>query len=93
MVSNCCKDFDSGGYDILEFLGDFFLIFYNFKVRGVKIVVCIIDSCEGILFVLDRLGLMGMIDKVVCGDDKNIKLKFYLEIVFGICEVFSVCLS
>lgn len=69
MVENCCKDFDSGGYDILEFLGDFLVIFESLRVKGVKIVICIIDSREGILLVFDRLGFMSMVDKIVCGDD------------------------
>ncbi|XP_068717760.1 pyrophosphatase PpaX-like [Montipora capricornis] len=93
LVSNCCKDFDSGGHDTLEPLGDLSSIFHNLKARGVKTAVCTTDSREGTLSALDRLGLMGMIDKVVCGDDKNIKPKPHPETALGICEALSVCPS
>lgn len=91
LVSNCCKDFDSGGHDTLEPLGDLPAIFETLRAKGVKTAICTTDSREGTLSALDRLGLMSMIDKIVCGDDTDTKPKPHPETALGICEELNVC--
>lgn len=91
LVDNCCKDFDSGGHDTLEPLGDLPAIFETLRTRGVKTAICTTDSREGTLSALDRLGLMSMVDKIVCGDDKDTKPKPHPETALGICEELKVC--
>ena len=91
LVNNCCKDFDSGGHDTLEPLGDLPAIFETLRAKGVKTAVCTTDSREGTLSALDRLGLMHMVDKIVCGDDKDTKPKPHPETALGICEDLEVC--
>ena len=93
LVNNCCKDFDSGGHDTLEPLGDLPAIFETLRAKGVKTAVCTTDSREGTLSALDRLGLMHMVDKIVCGDDTDTKPKPHPETALGICEDLKVCPS
>ena len=40
---------------------------------------------------LDRLGLMKMVDKIVCGDDKDTKPKPHPETALEICKELNVC--
>ena len=91
LVDNCCKDFDSGGHDTLEPLGDLPAIFETLRAKGVKTAICTTDSREGTLSALDRLGLMSMIDKIVCGDDTDTKPKPHPETALGICQDLNVC--
>lgn len=91
LVDNCCKDFDSGGLDTLEPLGDLPAIFETLRAKGVKTAICTTDSREGTLSALDRLGLMSMVDKIVCGDDKDTKPKPHPETALGICKELNVC--
>lgn len=90
LVDNCCQDFDSGGHDTLEPLGDLPAIFETLRAKGVKTAICTTDSREGTLSALDRLGLMSMIDKIVCGDDTDTKPKPHPETALGICEDLNV---
>ena len=90
MVKNCCKDFDSGGHDTLEPLGDLPVIFESLKSRGIKTAICTTDSRKGTLSALDRLGLMNMVDKIVCGDDQDTKPKPNPETALGICDDLNV---
>ena len=91
LVDNCCKEFDSGDHDTLVPLGDLPAIFETLKAKGVKTAICTTDSREGTLSALHRLGLMDMIDKIVCGDDKETKPKPHPETALGICEALNVC--
>ncbi|XP_020620732.1 uncharacterized protein LOC110058420, partial [Orbicella faveolata] len=93
LVDNCCKDFDSGGHDTLEPLGDLPAIFESLRAKGVKTAICTTDSREGTLSALDRLGLMSMVDKIVCGDDQDTKPKPDPETALGICKDLDVCPS
>lgn len=91
LVNNCCKEFDSGSHDTLQPLGDLPLIFETLRAKGVKTAICTADSREGTMSALDRLGLMEMVDKIVCGDDKDTKPKPHPETALEICKELNVC--
>ena len=71
-------------------LGDLPAIFETLRAKGIKTAICTTDSPEGTLSALDRLGLMSMVDKIVCGDDEDTKPKPHPETALGICEELNV---
>lgn len=90
IVDACCQDFDTGHRDMLEPLGNLPKIFQTLKTKGIKTAVCTADSRSGTMSALQRLGLTGMIDKVVCGDDYNSTPKPAPDNALHICKVLNV---
>lgn len=90
LVDKCCQDFDTGGEDMLEPLGNLTNIFKTLKSRGIKTAVCTADSRSGTMTALHRLGLTEMVDKIVCGDDNNSTPKPAPDNALHICNALDV---
>lgn len=90
LVNRCCSDFDTGGEDMLEPLGNLTNIFKTLKSRGIKTAVCTADSRSGTITALDRLGLTNMVDKIVCGDDHHSTPKPAPDNALHICNALNI---
>ncbi|KAK3700879.1 hypothetical protein QZH41_003043 [Actinostola sp. cb2023] len=91
MVDKCCPKFDSGDEDTLTPLGDLTKIFETLRTNGVKTAVCTMDSRDGTMSALDRLGLTSLVDMIMCGDDRTSKPKPAPDNALHICKQLNVC--
>lgn len=91
IVKDCYKDFDSGDEKTLEPLGDLLKIFETLKSKGIKTAICTADSRSGTVSALEKLGLIELIDEIVCGDDIHTKPKPHPESALGICRSLDIC--
>lgn len=91
LVDGCCLDIDTGDEETLAPLGDLTKIFQTLKSNGVKTAVCTMDSRHGTMTALHQLGLVSMIDMIVCGDDEISKPKPAPDNALNICKDLNVC--
>ena len=89
VIEECCPDFDSGNASKLEVLGNLPHIFEVLRYEGIKIAVCTSDSRCGTESTLDTLRLTHLVDKVVCGDDRNSTPKPAPDNALHICDALQ----
>jgi len=73
--------------------GNLRALFQRLQGRGIKIAICTSDSREGTMEFLERMGLLSMVDIIVCGDDKESKSKPHPHNAEYICQELGVACS
>ncbi|XP_031572290.1 uncharacterized protein LOC116306383 [Actinia tenebrosa] len=91
LVDECCADVDTGDKETLQPLGDLPKIFQTLKSKGIKTAICTMDSRHGTMTALHQLGLVPLIDMIVCGDDEISKPKPAPDNALNICKDLNVC--
>lgn len=74
----------------IKLMGDMRSLFGRLKAKNIKIAICTADSREGTVQFLDRMGLVSMVDCIVCGDDSFSKPKPDAHNALYICEQLGV---
>jgi len=74
----------------IRLMGDMRSLFGRLKAKNIKIAICTADSREGTVQFLERMGLVSMVDCLVCGDDPFSKPKPDKHNALHICAELGV---
>lgn len=89
MVNATWEDSDTSSSKTLKPLHNLRNLFETLKSHGVKIAICTADSRKGTEGALTALGLVDIVDIVVCGDDQGAQPKPSPHNALKICKAMG----